>query len=103
MIRFLTAVSALLLGVLGAEWQTSASGSDKQTLRAAKASTAVIGFFGGTPPEPQPSQNEQVKIVVGGTNYETMILVSGSQASYPSLRGASFHAPLRSGSPPSFA
>lgn len=102
MIRFLTAVSALLLSVLGAEWQAS-SGSEKLVLKSAKASTAVVGFFGGTPPEPQAAQDELVRIVVGGANYETMILISGSQASYPSLRGASFHAPLRSGSPPLLA
>jgi len=102
MIRFLTAVSALLIGVLGADWQSASNGSKKLVLKSAKAASSAVGFYGGGTSDPQVAQDEPVVIVVGGANYETLILVDGAHASYPCLRGASLYAPQRSGYPPRF-
>ena len=102
MFRFLTAVSALLIGVLGADWQSAANGSGKLLLKSAKAASSSVGFYGGGSPDPQAAQDEPVVIVVGAANYETLVLVDGANASYPSLRGASLYAPQRSGYPPLF-
>ena len=102
MIRFLTAVSALLIGVLGADWQSASNGSKKLVLKSAKAASSSVAFYGGGSPDPQASQDEPVVIVVGAANYETLVLIDGAHASYPCLRGASLYAPQRSGYPPLF-
>ncbi|MDB4632283.1 hypothetical protein OAG35_00130 [bacterium] len=100
MIRFLTAVSALLIGVLGADWQSASNGSGKLLLKSAKAASSAVGFYGGGSPDPQAAQDEPVVIGVGSADYETLVLIDGAHASYPSLRGASLYAPQRSGCPP---
>ena len=100
MIRFLTAVSALLIGVLGADWQSASNGSRKLLLKSANTASSSMGFYGGDSTETQPPQDQPVVIVVGAANYETLILVDGAHASYPCLRGASLYAPQRSGYPP---
>ena len=102
MIHFLTAVSALLLGVLGGDYQVGV-GPGKAVLKAAKASSASVSFFSGNSPDPQTPQTEEVTAVVGAVGYERLVLVHGAHVSYPSLRGANPHAAQRSGYPPASA
>ena len=103
MIRFLTAISALLIGVLGAEWQSGSKGSGKLILKSARADVVSTVFYGGTPPDSHVTKDEIVVIAVGAANYETMVLVDGAHVSFPCLRGASLHAPQRSGYPPKWS
>ncbi|MFT4640750.1 MAG: hypothetical protein ACI8T1_004082 [Verrucomicrobiales bacterium] len=101
MVRLLTAVSALLIGVFGADWQTS-GGSGKALLKAAKDNAASVSFFGGSP-DPQTSHDDEVTLAVGSSGYDQMVLIHGAHVSFSSLRGASQHAAQRSGYPPRLA
>ncbi len=101
MIKFLTAVSALLIGVFGADWQRNGGSSGKLIIKSGADSTAQVPLFTGAAPDSQTPPSEGVSIAIGARSYERLVLGHGAYAAFPGLRGAGQHAAQRSGYPPS--